>query len=298
MRTLDNEDGSQQVPPKSTLCQKIVNILIILIIIGMFLTIFIGMGIENSPIQRFVSAALDWVHSIPPLCGCAVMILIYAIALTIMAPASPFNLASGFLFGLWRGLAVVFCGAFIAQTNAYLISRLAIGDCRPRVEASLRDKPKLLAVVRATANGPNATKLLFLMHLSPLFPSGMLNYAFSVFAPSLTYLQFLIASMLGLAPLTALAVFVGSALDNISQIWSGESDDKTIAIVFLVLAIVSTLLTLALTTWIGKREIDKISSRLEQTSIPIPINDSDQHVSIELEDIDTLDTHKLNRKND
>ena len=104
--------------------------------------------------------------------GPIAFILIYALGILALMPATVLTLAAGAIFGIVRGVLYASIGATIGSTCAFLIGRYG---ARRFVERRLAAMPRFAAVDRAVA--ARGRRIVFLLRLSPIVPFNFLNYA-------------------------------------------------------------------------------------------------------------------------
>jgi uncharacterized membrane protein YdjX (TVP38/TMEM64 family) len=119
-------------------------------------------------------------------------VLIYAIAVVALLPASLLTIAAGAIFGLVRGVLYALAGATLGSVAAFFLGRHAF---RARVARWLERTPRFAAVERAVS--AKGRRIALLLRLSPLVPFSVLNYALGLTTISLA--DFLIASI-GMVP--------------------------------------------------------------------------------------------------
>ncbi len=93
----------------------------------------------------------------------------------LLLPAGVLIIASGFFFGLWKGLALVLLGHLLGAAAAFGISRLL---ARGLVEKFLARRPEWIALDRAIER--EGWKIVFLSQLNPLFPTSLINYGYGL----------------------------------------------------------------------------------------------------------------------
>jgi uncharacterized membrane protein YdjX (TVP38/TMEM64 family) len=130
-------------------------------------------------------------------------------------PGSVLTLAAGAVFGLWRGVLIVFTGAVLGSSAAFAIARV-LG--RDRVSAWLARDERMSSVARAVA-GKGATVVL-LLRLSPIFPYNVLNYALGL--SNIRYRDFLLGSI-GMLPGTLLYTYYGKIVGDVAALVAGAS---------------------------------------------------------------------------
>jgi uncharacterized membrane protein YdjX (TVP38/TMEM64 family) len=128
-------------------------------------------------------------------------VLIYAVAVVALFPASLLTIAAGAVFGLVRGAALAFAGAVAGSTGAFLLARYAFhGIVAKRLAAMSR----FGAVERAVS--AEGRRIVFFLRLSPIVPFNLLNYALGLTTISLA--DFIVASA-GMIPGTLVYTYAG-----------------------------------------------------------------------------------------
>jgi hypothetical protein len=105
-------------------------------------------------------------------------------------------------------------GKRCAATASFLIARYFARDW---VERKLRAYPKFAAIDRAVEK--QGFKIVLLTRLQPVLPFVLLNYGLGLTRVRLR--DYVIASWIGMMPATILYVYLGSALHNVSDLFSG-----------------------------------------------------------------------------
>jgi uncharacterized membrane protein YdjX (TVP38/TMEM64 family) len=129
-------------------------------------------------------------------------ILIYAIAVVALIPASLLTIAGGAVFGIIHGAIYGLIGATFGSTAAFLLGRYAFRD---RVERRLSSMPRFAAVERAVS--AQGLRIVFLLRLSPVMPFNFLNYTLGL--TTISVWDFVIAS-LGTVPGAIVYAYAGS----------------------------------------------------------------------------------------
>ncbi|KAA8543215.1 hypothetical protein F0562_021290 [Nyssa sinensis] len=136
------------------------------------------------------------------------------------------QLGGGYLFGLPVGFVADSVGATIGATAAFLLGR-TIG--RSYVISKLKNYPKFQAV--AIAIQRSGFKIVLLLRLVPLLPFNMLNYLLSVTPVHLG--EYMLASWVGMMPITFALVYVGTTLKDLSDVTHGWNEVSTTRWVFI-----------------------------------------------------------------
>lgn len=152
---------------------------------------------------------------------------VYAVAATLLVPASPFTLAAGLLFGPVLGSATALVGATAGATGAFLLGR---GLGREAVERF--GGRRLAALDRHLATRGFVS--LLLIRLVPLFPFNLVNVGSGV--TGLRLREYVLATAVGIVPGTiAYAALGGTITDPTSPAFLGA------IVVFLVVTVVAGL---------------------------------------------------------
>ncbi|XP_059625829.1 uncharacterized protein LOC132268923 isoform X2 [Cornus florida] len=187
----------------------------------------IAVACISFPVQKILKDFLLWVRRDLGPWGPFVLAFAY-IPLTVLAvPASVLTLGCGYLFGLPVGFIVDSVGATMGATAAFILGR-TMG--RSYVISKLKNYPKFQAV--AIAIRRSGFKIVWLLRLVPLLPFNMLNYLLSVTPVHLG--EYMVASWLGMMPLTFALVYVGTTLKDLSDVTNGLNDVSRTRWIFIV----------------------------------------------------------------
>jgi uncharacterized membrane protein YdjX (TVP38/TMEM64 family) len=145
--------------------------------------------------------------------GAVVFVAGYALAAVALVPGSILTLAAGAIFGLGRGVAVVFLGSVAGSSLAFLIGRYL---ARGAVERRIAEEPRFAAIDEAV--GREGRKIVFLLRLSPVFPFSVLNYALGL--TRVRFADFLLGSF-GMIPGTVLYVSYGRLAGDVAALAGG-----------------------------------------------------------------------------
>ena len=153
------------------------------------------------PLTQWIEMLRLWVLSLGAL-GVAAFIALYVVITVVLGPASGLTLMAGLAYGVW-GFPLVIISATLAAAVAFLLGRYVAHE---RVNRWIAGKPKLLALNRAVSE--EGWRVVGLMRLSPIIPYGLQNYLFSV--THIDFVPFVLATLVGIMPATALFVYIGS----------------------------------------------------------------------------------------
>lgn len=172
----------------------------------------------------------------------------YALATVALVPGSLLTLAAGSIFGLARGVALVFAGAVLGSSVAFLIARYA---ARRAIERRLAGDSRFQAIDRAVQR--EGRRIVFLLRLSPVFPFSLLNYALGLTGVRLA--DYLAAS-LGMLPGTLLYVYYGKLASDVAALAGGSPPPRGPGYwLVLGLGLAATVAVTAIVTRIARRAL-------------------------------------------
>jgi len=156
------------------------------------------------PVREWLAVFERWTAGFGPL-GAALYTAAYVPVTVVMMPAILLTLGAGFAFGLGAGFLVAWIGSTLGASVAFLVGRYA---ARERVARAVASRgPRYAAIDRAI--GRKGARIVFLLRLSPLVPFVVSNYFYGLTA--IPFGRYVVASALGMAPLTFLYVSLGAA---------------------------------------------------------------------------------------
>ncbi|XP_023540135.1 uncharacterized protein LOC111800596 isoform X4 [Cucurbita pepo subsp. pepo] len=208
------------------------------------------------PVDKILKDFLLWVHQDLGVWGPVVLAIAY-IPLTIMAvPASILTLGGGYLFGLPIAIVADSIGATAGAGAAFLIGR-TVG--KSFVVSKLKDYPQFRSV--AIAIHRSGFKIILLLRLVPLLPFNIMNYLLSVTPISLG--KYMLASWLGMMPITVALVYVGTTLKDLSDVTHGWNEFSKSDWAFLVLGLSISVVLIICITKVAKAALDKALAEKE-----------------------------------
>ncbi|MEM8832649.1 MAG: TVP38/TMEM64 family protein [Cyanobacteria bacterium P01_G01_bin.19] len=185
--------------------------------------------------QEWIVRAYHWLSSLgawsyPTFTG------IYLIATLIGLPAIFLFLAAGSLFGLVPGLILVSISDTLSVALCYLLGRTV---ARKTVHKWIADRPHWDRFDRAVAK--KGWKIVFLTRLSPVVPSNILNYGFSL--TKINFWQYVFVSWLAMLPVISVYVYLASVG---TSLLSGNNDPRQI--IASAIGFITAFMAIAYTT--------------------------------------------------
>lgn len=180
--------------------------------------------------------------------GPIVFVLGYTVATVAFIPGSLLTLAGGAIFGLAEGTALVFVGASLGATAAFLASRYWV---RGAIERRVAAEPRFAAIDRAV--GREGFKIVLLLRLTPIVPFVLLNYALGL---TRVKLRDYVLAFGGMLPATLLYVYYGKVVGDLAQIAAGGNDERGWEThVFTGIGLVATIAVITVVTRIARRAL-------------------------------------------
>jgi uncharacterized membrane protein YdjX (TVP38/TMEM64 family) len=167
----------------------------------------------------------------------ALFIAAYVVGSLAFIPGAVLTLIAGAVFGLTRGIPIVFTGAVLGSSAAFFLARTLAHD---RVVRWLARDPRATAISDAVAG--RGLLVVLLLRLSPVFPYNVTNYALG--ASRIRYRDFLLGSI-GMLPGTVLYTYYGKVVGDVGALASGVAPPRGPG--YYVLLGVGLLATLVLT---------------------------------------------------
>ena len=207
------------------------------------------MAINFSFLKNLLETQLDFFTT--PL-GVIAFILLYIFWVNIFLPGSWLSMFGGLLYGSFFGSLYVFLGASLGAILTFFLGRTFL---RRWFQKRLSSFPKLELVERSLSN--QGIKFVILTRLSPIFPFGILNIAYSF--SNIKTSDFLIG-LLAILPGTFLYCSLGSLATNIykfDEIITGG--DKFYSFCLTCIGFLATLLLVLMISRIARRSLQDIN---------------------------------------
>ena len=170
------------------------------------------LGARSLDLAARLQSAQTWIASLGAW-GAVAFVGLYVLTCVFALPGAVVTMAAGALFGLAKGVVVVFVGAMAGSTACFVITRYL---ARGLVERRLAQNEKFRAL--DAAMGREGLKIMALMRLSPLFPFNFLNYSLGLTAVKLS--DYVLAGF-AMIPGTFLYVYYGVAAGSLAEVTSG-----------------------------------------------------------------------------
>jgi uncharacterized membrane protein YdjX (TVP38/TMEM64 family) len=175
----------------------------------------------------------------------------YVAASIALVPGALLTLVAGAVFGVVRGVPLVFVSAVLGSSAAFGIARSV---ARTRVDRWLARDPRAAAVADAVA-GEGLT-IVLLLRLSPVVPYNVLNYALG--ASGVRYRDFLVGSA-GMLPGTVLYTYYGSVIGSVAALAAGIAPPRGLE--YYVLNAAGLAATIAATVIITRAAKKRLEQR-------------------------------------
>jgi len=203
------------------------------------------LAVWQLPVAAWLQLAVSWIEAHPGWSWFA-FIALYIVVGVLLVPASLLTLAAGALFGLLQGVIMVSLASVLAAVVAFVIGR---GFARRHAQRLVAQMPRFQALDKAI--GERGFLVVLLTRLSPVFPFGLQNYAYSVTAVKLR--DYTLASWLGMIPGTIMYVYFGSVARSLAAVFSGEVEAGSAGRIFFVVGLIATVVVTVVVTRMATR---------------------------------------------
>jgi len=197
------------------------------------------------PVGEWLQSFQQWIKDFGAW-GVILFAGVYILATVMLAPGSPFTIAAGLAFGGW-GFLLAWISAAIGASLAFLVARYLVRD---RVNELIKPRPKFRAVEKAVSE--DGWKIVVLLRLSPVVPFNLQNYFFGV--TEIRFWHYVVATLVGILPGTALYVYVGA----IGQAASGGDSGGTLRWMFFGAGLVATIIVTVMVTKKAKTKLNEL----------------------------------------
>ena len=199
----------------------------------------------------YIPVFAEWVKGLG-VWGPVAFIAGYVVATVLFIPGSLLTLAGGAIFGLTKGVMIVFLAAVLGSSAAFLVSRYV---ARSWIERRLAGNARFASIDRAV--GAQGRKIVFLLRLSPVFPFTLLNYGLGL--TNVRFVDYVTASV-GMLPGTLLYVYYGKVIGDVAALAGGMAREKGPAdYAVLVLGLVATIVVTTIVTRIARRALNDVT---------------------------------------
>ena len=208
--------------------------------VALAIVAIVALVLAGKRLAVLVPQFAEYINSLGAI-GALVFVLGYVLACIAFVPASILTLAAGAIFGLAKGIALVFVAAMLGATAAFLIARYV---ARGAIEKRVTGNAKFAALDAAI--GAQGRRIVFLLRLSPVFPFSLLNYALGL--TRVTFADYIIGSI-GMLPGTVLYVYYGRLVGDVAALAGGVKAPKDAGYyAVLILGLVATVVVTTIVT--------------------------------------------------
>ncbi|MBI5863089.1 MAG: VTT domain-containing protein [Planctomycetes bacterium] len=202
------------------------------------------------PVDRAVQALQGGVDRLGVL-GPAVFAGAYIVAGLLFVPGSALTLASGALFGLIWGTAIVSIASTINAALAFLIARYI---AREKVRRAAERNRSFAAIDQAIGKG--GWRIVAMLRLSPAVPFSLGNYLYGL--TSIRFWPYVLASWLCMLPGTFMYVYIGHLGAQGLQAAGGGSNAVGVGkTVLLVAGLAATVVVTVYVTRLARRALSE-----------------------------------------
>jgi pyruvate/2-oxoglutarate dehydrogenase complex dihydrolipoamide dehydrogenase (E3) component/uncharacterized membrane protein YdjX (TVP38/TMEM64 family) len=234
-----------------------------LILLGLVL-VGLLVALKLLPVNDWLLGFVAWIRDAGAT-GMAVFVVAYIAACIVLLPGLILTLGAGFAYGVAVGVPLVWVAANLGAAVAFLLGRTL---ARERIAARVAGNPRFAAIDRAV--GREGLKIVLLTRLSPAFPFNLLNYAYGL--TQVTFRDYVIGSLVGMIPGTAMYVYLGSLITSVSQLASGAPSGGAAKQALTFLGFAATVAVTVVITRLARRALDEATvERVDPAARPAPV---------------------------
>jgi uncharacterized membrane protein YdjX (TVP38/TMEM64 family) len=219
--------------------RKFVKPFVLILIIAAFVLLsrYFHLGYRIDIFRQWISSLGAW--------GAAVYVIVYALAVTALFPASVLTIAAGAMFGSLLGVILVSIASTLGAALSFILARYFVRDF---VKGVVEKQEKLKRLDRLVEIHGNI--IVAITRLIPLFPYTLLNYAFGI--TRISFSTYIFWSWLCMLPGTALYVVGADAVFKTAE--SGKIPWTLAGIFCAALLLIVLLLRIARNTLVSKQK--------------------------------------------
>lgn len=199
------------------------------------------------PAERYLLDFVAWMHG-AGWAGLIAYVIAYVVACVLFLPGAILTLGAGFAYGVLVGTTVVWVGANLGATLAFVLGRTLL---RGWVASKVQARPGFAAIDRAV--GRQGLRIVLLTRLSPIFPFNLLNYAFGL--TQVTLRDYVVGSMIGMTPGTVMYVYLGSLITNLTALAAGRTSGGAAQQIFYFAGLAATVFVTVYVTRVARRAL-------------------------------------------
>jgi len=204
------------------------------------------------PVNQWLLGFVAWIRGAGT-AGMAIFLVAYVVACVLLLPGLVLTLGAGFAYGVAVGVPLVWVSANLGAAVAFLLGRTL---ARERVAARVAGNPRFAAIDRAVER--EGFKIVLLTRLSPAFPFNLLNYAYGL--TRVTFRDYVVGSLIGMIPGTAMYVYLGSLVTSVTQLSSGAPSGGAAKQALTWVGFAATVAVTLMITRIARRALDEVTA--------------------------------------
>lgn len=210
--------------------------------------------------NEWIILAVDTIRNLGWI-GPILFTLLYVVTTVALLSGAALTLIAGFLYGPVYGLALASPASVIAATAAFALSRSVLRD---RIERRIQNHSFLQNMNRAVER--SGFQLMMLLRLSPLIPFVFLNYSLGLTRVRLR--DYVLASIIGMFPATAMYAYIGSVGYSIAQLLSGQREASTGENIMYWAGLVATVAIAVFLTRMARQALEAITEEPDGEADP------------------------------
>jgi len=165
-------------------------------------------------LQNYISQLFEWLSQ-QGYWAVLLFIVIDCAAVILLLPSLFFTVEAGFLFGFFKGVVIVVSGTVLGASIAFILARYFFNQS---FKMYLRKHKRFSLFNQELVS--DGWKIILISRLIPFFPFKLSNYFFGT--ADYKYSHFLFGTLIGIVPITAFNVYLGSMASDISRVMNWD----------------------------------------------------------------------------
>ena len=177
----------------------------LIVVVVFFLVFYFGL-------ESYITLLLTWISE-KGYWAWLLFIVIDCLIIVLLLPGMAFTLGAGFIFGFFQGLIIIVAATTLGSAVAFILARYLFSDS---FKYYLREHKRFRFFNRELIS--EGCKVILLSRLIPFFPFKLSNYFFG--AAQYKFRDFLLGTFIGIIPISAFNVYLGSLVGDITHLIS------------------------------------------------------------------------------
>ncbi|XP_049849064.1 uncharacterized protein LOC126317445 isoform X1 [Schistocerca gregaria] len=213
------------------------------------------------PLGTVTQAIIVWINSLDRRTSVSITLTLQILFNLLCLPSAPLVIFTGFSWGFVLGTLISWIGCSTSMLLCYIIGKLCI---KKYVRNWANNSTYLYLLLNKIDSSEKVGWIIFFSRLSPMTPISITSYVFSI--TNCPFLVYLIPSIIGILPPTALCVYLGKTADTLYELFGSSDTEDQISVSNKTNRIITACIGLALVIFSTAIIIYYVSNFLRQAT--------------------------------